>query len=204
MGRGGAAYKLSDYWELNKESWASFEPQPSAASETPSQVDLTSSASLAATLQLLPVVTVGMLRKAGVSSGAGTTPGNMTLDEFSDYVCCLKKKLSPEEFERVKPALRDLLQELLTTPLRDNEEIVVPTGALFIEALPGVHPLLEDFKLMHRAIDVKRAQAEVRKMEMENVRYAARLLSDELEDPEIEKKIVVEGSVNPAIDVDNP
>ena len=27
------------------------------------------------------------------------TVGNMTLDEFSDYVCCLKKKLLPEDFE---------------------------------------------------------------------------------------------------------
>jgi len=132
------------------------------------------------------------------------TVGNMTLDEFSDYVCCLKKKLSPEDFEAVKPELKELLKALLTTPLRDNEEIIVPTGSLFIEALAGVHPLLEDFKLMHRAIDVKKVQAEVRKMEMENIRYAARLLSEEREDPDIERKIVIEGSVNPNIDVDNP
>ena len=83
---------------------------------------------------------------------------------------------------------------LLTTPLRDNEEIIVPTGSLFIEALPGVHPLLEDFKLMHRAIDVKKVQAEVRKLEMENIRYAARLLADKHEDPDIEKKIIVAGT----------
>jgi hypothetical protein len=122
------------------------------------------------------------------------TVGNMTLDEFADYVCCLKKKLSPEDFEAAKPELRELLKTLLTTPLRDNEEIIVPTGSLFIEALPGVHPLLEDFKLMHRAIDVKKVQAEVRKMEMENIRYAARLLSEEREDPKVEKKIVIEGA----------
>jgi len=71
--------------------------------------------------------------------------------------------------------------------------VVVPTSSLYIEALPGAHPLLENFKLEHRAIDVQKAQAEVRKMEMENLRYAARLFSDHLSDPEIEKKILVEG-----------
>jgi hypothetical protein len=121
--------------------------------------------------------------------------GNMTLDEFSKYVCCLKKELSPEEFERVKPELKELFNELLTSPMRNNEEIVVPTDSLFIEALPGVHPILEDFKLIHRAIDVKKVQAEVRQLEIDNIRRAARILAGEREDPDIEKKIVVEGSV---------
>jgi hypothetical protein len=119
--------------------------------------------------------------------------GNMTLDEFSEYVCCLKKELSLEEFERVKPDLRELFDELLTSPMRNNEEIVVPTDSLFIEALPGVHPILEDFKLIHRAIDVKKVQAEVRQQEIDNIRRAARILKGELEDPDIEAKYVFEG-----------
>ena len=56
---------------------------------------------------------------------------------------------------------------------------------------------------MHRAVDVKKVQAEVRRMEMENVRYAARIVQGEREDPDIEKKIIVEGSKDPVIDVDN-
>jgi hypothetical protein len=63
---------------------------------------------------------------------------------------------------------------------------------LFIEALPGVHPILEDFKLFHRVIDVKKAQADVRAVELENLRAAARLLAGEREDPTIEKKVIVE------------
>ena len=122
--------------------------------------------------------------------------GNMTLDEFSDYVCCLHKKLSADDFASLKPELRELLRQLLTTPLRDNEEIIVPTGSLFIEALPGVHSLLEDFKLIHRSIDVKKAQADVRRAELENLRYASRLLSGEHDDPDIEKKIVVVGDAS--------
>ena len=41
----------------------------------------------------------------------------------------------------------------LTEDRRASDEIVVPTGQLFIEALPGAHPLLEDFKLEHRRQD---------------------------------------------------
>ena len=54
--------------------------------------------------------------------------------------------------------------------------------------------LLEDFKLIHRALDVKKVQAEVRHAELENIRLAARALKGKDEDPDIEKKIVVEGA----------
>ena len=70
--------------------------------------------------------------------------------------------------------------------------MIVPTSSLYIEALVGTHPLLEDFKLLHRALDVKKVQAEVRHAELENVRLAARALEGEDEDPDIEKKIVVQ------------
>ncbi len=70
---------------------------------------------------------------------------------------------------------------------------MVPTDSLYIEALPGKHPILEDFKLIHRVVDVKKVQSEVRHAELENVRLAARALKGEYEDPDIEKKIVIEG-----------
>ena len=135
--------------------------------------------------------------------------GNMNLEDFSKYVCCLKKELTPEEFEEYKPQLKEQFKMLLTSPLRNREDIIVPTGSLYIEALPGAHPILEDFKLMHRAIDVKKVQAEVRDMELENIRAAARLLAAKddtalLDDPDIEsiKKVVLSGdSVQPSIDV---
>ncbi|MBL8951724.1 MAG: hypothetical protein JNK82_13160 [Myxococcaceae bacterium] len=74
------------------------------------------------------------------------------------------------------------------------EEIVVPSGQLFIEALPGKHPLLEEFKLRHRVEDVKKAQAESRRIELENLRLAGRLLKDDFENPAVEKKIVIGGT----------
>jgi len=71
--------------------------------------------------------------------------------------------------------------------------VIVPSDSLYIEALPGTHPLLEDFKLIHRAIDVKRAQAEARKAELENLRLAARLSRGDLRDPDVDKVVVIEG-----------
>lgn len=122
--------------------------------------------------------------------------GSMSLDEFSDYVCCLKERLEPELFERMKPELKELLKRLLTSPLRDNEEIVVPTDSLFIEALPGTYSILEDFKLMHRAIDVNKADAEHKEQVLENIRRVARLLDNQLEDPDINAKYIFEGNAN--------
>lgn len=88
------------------------------------------------------------------------------------------------------------------------DEVIIPTGQLFIEALPGAHPLLEDFKLLHRAEDVRKVKAEVRYAELENLRLAARLVASQndaknpamLEDPDIEKKIVVEGNAEVSTD----
>jgi hypothetical protein len=120
-------------------------------------------------------------------------PLNWSLDEFSEYVCCLKKKLADDEFQKVLPQLQALYETILTNPLRDDDVLVVPTNSLFIEALPASHTLLEKFKLDHRMIDVKKAQAETRERELDNVRIAARILAGERGDPHIDKKILIEG-----------
>jgi hypothetical protein len=44
--------------------------------------------------------------------------------------------------------------------LKRRIEIVVPLDAMYIEALPGAHPILENFKLLHRQIDAADAQGE--------------------------------------------
>lgn len=131
--------------------------------------------------------------------------GNYTPEEFVAYARALNEQMkrqlengeiTQEEVEKTIARLTEQYKRLLSAPRRAEDEIIVPTGSLYIEALPGTHPILEDFKLTHRAIDVKKVQAEVRKLEMENVRYAARILADEREDPDIEKKIVITGSTN--------
>jgi hypothetical protein len=129
--------------------------------------------------------------------------GNWTLSDFVEYVCCLRKKLLREEFAKLLPGLMETYRNLVNAPGTDGDEIIVPTGSLFIEALPGVHPILEDFKLFHRVIDVKKAQAEVRAAEFENLRMAARLQVGEREDPTIEKKVIIEGGKSVVVPPDD-
>lgn len=128
---------------------------------------------------------------------------NISLDEFAKYICCLHDE-DPDEYNRLKGVLIPWLEKLLADPLRNGDEVIVPTGSLFIEMLPSDKSLLEDFKLKHREWDVYKVQAEVRKLELENIRYAARLLHEEREDPEIEKKIIFDGStLHTDVDADN-
>ena len=72
--------------------------------------------------------------------------------------------------------LKDQLTRYISQVQRSTDEIIVPTGQLFIEALPGSHPLLEDFKLEHRLMDVMKVRAEVRRDELENLRLASRIV----------------------------
>ncbi|MBX3085688.1 MAG: hypothetical protein KF716_28885 [Anaerolineae bacterium] len=120
-------------------------------------------------------------------------PAGYSLDEFTKYVCCLKDQLTADEFESLRPTLKEQFQAILTNARRNDDVLVVPSESLFIEICQSGGNLLEPYKRDQRFHDVRKVQAEVRKLEMENIRYAARLLSDEYEDPEIEKKIVVEG-----------
>ena len=125
--------------------------------------------------------------------------GTWTMREFAEHVCCLRRHSSDAAFAKYLPGLMEAYRRLKERSDADDE-IIIPTGSLYIEALPGAYPLLEDFKLAHRAIDVKRAQASARAAELENLRMAARLLAGEREDPNIDKKVVVDGNANISID----
>jgi hypothetical protein len=100
--------------------------------------------------------------------------------------------------ERHQEALEEMARRLLSDD--KPEMVIVPSNSLYIEALPGTHPLLEDFKLIHRAIDVKKAQADLRHAELENLRLAARLANGELGDPDIDKVVVVGTGHNVTVD----
>ncbi|HJP83811.1 MAG TPA: hypothetical protein VJ835_09935 [Fimbriimonadaceae bacterium] len=110
---------------------------------------------------------------------------NVNLEDYSKFVCCLFEK-DPKEFKRLKPELKKWLERLLADPLRNGDEIVIPTGSLFIESLVGTYPLLENFKRRHREMDALKVAEEVRAAQMRNLRLAARLVNDEREDPDIE------------------
>ena len=122
-------------------------------------------------------------------------PVNWSIDEFTQYVCCLEEKLTSDEFQKLLPLLRETYQIILTNPLRNDDVLVVPTNSLFIAALPDSHTLLEQFKLYHRMVDAMKAAGEARGAEVENLRRTARLLAGEREDPNIDQRVLIQGDV---------
>jgi hypothetical protein len=103
--------------------------------------------------------------------------------------------------KEISGTLDELIEDGILDPSIKSEKIVLPIKGLFIEALTGKHPLLESFKLDHREIDVHKAVAEHRSMLLENIRSEARLLKLELEDPNTDKYIKVDGVANESVTV---
>jgi hypothetical protein len=131
--------------------------------------------------------------------------GNWTLDEFADYVIALEERLTTQAFAKVKDRLMAQYERLISAPLRNGEEIVVPTNSVFIEALPAGTSLDEGLRRLEREMEVKAAQENVRAAAMRNLRLADRLLHGERDDPEIDKRIVVSGvPVTPGLPLDDP
>src|SRR4029453_11962453 len=103
-----------------------------------------------------------------------------------------KDQLPHEGLESLLPELREQYKVILSASDRKDDVLVVPTNSLFIEALPAAHELLGNFKRAHRLIEGKAGQAADRAKELENGRRAALLLGGEREDPNIDKRILIE------------
>lgn len=133
--------------------------------------------------------------------------GDATLEELIGYFRCLKEEReraiaagladAPERLEddaAARAVMRRLLAERIANPYKDEQELIVRGDSLFIEALPGSHPVLEDFKLRHRALDVQKVGAELRAQELENLRLAERLRAGEHDDPRVDKRVEIKGA----------
>jgi hypothetical protein len=129
---------------------------------------------------------------------------NFTVEELLQYTEVLMRDETVTLNDEQREALQRMVMTKLRQPRRDSDLVVVPTGELYMEALLGEHALLEKFKLNHRFFDMAKARAEWREAELENLRRAARLLQEEpnLEDPDVDKRIVVEGTSD--VHVDTP
>jgi hypothetical protein len=125
----------------------------------------------------------------GVTAEDPDPQADVSLDQLKAALAAIRAN-NFESFANNQDLFQEIVLRLLTKEA--PEMVIVPSNSLYIEALPGTHPLLEDFKLIHRAVDVKKAQAEARHAELDSLRLAARLANAEYADPDIEKQIIVE------------
>lgn len=112
----------------------------------------------------------------------------MSTDDLLAEVCYLKET-DPARFERERPEILRLLKEKMSASRSESDWVIVPSGSIISKPFLESIPLLEDFKLFHRVLDVKKVQSEIRGAEIENLRRAARLLESEREDPYIHKSL---------------
>ena len=97
-----------------------------------------------------------------------------------------------EGFEEYRKDFKDLIIRRLTSGRTEDDRVIVPTSSLYVEALVGTHPLLEDFKLLHRALDVRKVQDRRATCRARDIRLAARALDGKTEDPDVDKNIMIE------------
>ncbi len=115
----------------------------------------------------------------------------ITNEQWNALEILFEKGRAPD-YESKTNTLNWLVKEGLAKPLTKPEKMVIPMNGLFMEALVGKHPLLEDFKLKHRGIDAEKARAELHWKLLENIRLESRIMMEDFDDPEIEKIVKVE------------
>lgn len=124
---------------------------------------------------------------------------NISLEEYVQFVNCLRQKKTAEEFDAMKDDLNAWLRLLLADQLRNGDEIIVPTGSLYIDVMTSGNTLMEDFKLMHRAMDVQKVRAEVLASGVEALRKAKRIVADQLDDPDVERVTEIRGNLSSGV-----
>jgi hypothetical protein len=122
-----------------------------------------------------------------------------TTTEALELAECAWNKAGTTDADRTE--ITQWLLEVMSNQGMVSDELIVPTGQLFVEALPGAHPLLEAFKLQHRALDLERAAIDGRVREVELLRRAARLIQGDLSDAEVEQRVEVTGAAGVTVGV---
>lgn len=114
--------------------------------------------------------------------GGVAAPGalaGISVDEFSEYLSAAAQSgvLTQQQLN----GLVQLAVVMLTRETDNADELTLPTGQLFMEALPGDTSLLEPFKLEHRGLDVVSVEEDVRAKRIDALRRVSRLRSGEFE-----------------------
>lgn len=122
-----------------------------------------------------------------------------TGEELLEYA----KEVWPELEEPQRTSLGSMIIDALVEYPNATQEVTLPTGQLFMEAIKGEATLLEDFKLAHRGLDVLKVEEEVRAERLDALRRASRVVEGELDiDPRDVEKYVVVRNGHADIDVD--
>lgn len=118
--------------------------------------------------------------------------GNDPFDLLNKFECQIREiNLSDNTLPDIE-GIRKNIYNMFKNNKIEGETIIVPSGELYIEALPGKRPLLEDFKLKHRQIDSEIAHEDLKSKKLENLRWAVRLQEGLREDPDIDKSIHIQ------------
>jgi hypothetical protein len=84
----------------------------------------------------------------------------------------------------------------LDSKLKEPRSLVlVPTDMLYIEALTGANPVMENYKLTHRRLDAELVREKVKAEAINNLRMTALLSSGNFVDPDIDKQIFIKSDV---------
>ena len=103
----------------------------------------------------------------------------LSSDELVEYLQAAieLRLLTKTDLTRLNALARRLHRE----QVEGSDELVLPTGHLFMDALKGDTTLLEPFKLVHRGLDVLAAEAAVRAAPIDALRRVRKLARAELE-----------------------
>ncbi|MEW7292164.1 hypothetical protein [Aquimarina sp. 2304DJ70-9] len=111
--------------------------------------------------------------------------------EFETSEAYKNNKESSNGDIKKREQLEDYLKRMQCHNTSEPETIVVPTGSLYIEALPGKKSILEPFKEKHRKLDVKDKKLDLKLKKLETERREKLLEEPNLMDPDIDKRIEI-------------
>jgi hypothetical protein len=109
-------------------------------------------------------------------------PGSLSgvsTDELIEYIegAIGLGLVNDDQLQRLKELARRLHREQ-----RDwADDLVLPTGQIFLEALKGDTTMLEPFKLVHRGLDVLAAEEAVRAQRIDALRRVRKVAQSDLE-----------------------